>query len=371
MIIRKATSADIPDILNIYDHARALMRREGNDCQWINGYPSKELVVNDIAQGVSYMVMDNDVPAGIFTLIVGRDPTYEYIEGGTWLHDDRPYATIHRMGRAAGKHGIFRTALDWCCRNVTSLRIDTHEKNRTMRTLVEHYGFSQRGTIYISDGSPRIAYQLFNTRTICESLKDYIETEILPRYDHFDSAHQRNHANTVIANSMQLATHYDVDINLVYTIAAYHDTGLIDGRERHHILSGEIIRNDPRLRQWFSEEQIKTMSDAAEDHRASAGHEPRTIYGMIVAEADRDIEPSRIIRRTVEFGLSNYPDLDKQQQWLRTISHLDEKYGTNGYLKLFLPESQNATNLQKLREIISDRSQLRIIFEQLYKELKK
>lgn len=366
MIIRKATTDDLPYILNIYDHARELMRREGNDCQWVNGYPSRNLVSDDIERGISYVLTDNDELCGVFAFIEGRDPTYSLIDDGDWLDDDRPYATIHRMGRAKGKHGIFSTAIDWCRHNASSLRVDTHEKNRTMRALIERLGFSKRGIIYVADGTPRIAYQLLNTNTICEPLRFYIEKEILPLYDSFDSAHQRSHADTVIHNSLELARHYDVDINMVYAIAAYHDTGLIAGRERHHIASGEIMMNDRQLRRWFSESQIAIMANACEDHRASSGHEPRTIYGKIVAEADRDIEPLRIVRRTVEFGLGNMPDLGKEEQWQRTISHLEEKYGEDGYMKLWLPESHNANNLRQLRTLIADKTKLRELFEQLY-----
>ena len=98
-------------------------------------------------------------------------------------------------------------------------------------------------------------------------LKHYIEAEILPRYDHFDKAHQREHAEMVIRQSMELAERLGVDMDMAYTIAAYHDTGLCEGREEHHIVSARIIRADQRLHEWFTKEQIEVMADAAEDHR--------------------------------------------------------------------------------------------------------
>ena len=98
---------------------------------------------------------------------------------------------------------------------------------------------------------------------IDKNLTTYIEREILPRYDHFDAAHQRNHAEEVIARSLALAEHYEVNINMVYAIAAYHDTGLSEGRETHHLVSGRIIREDRRLRDWFDKAQIETMAQAA------------------------------------------------------------------------------------------------------------
>lgn len=204
---------------------------------------------------------------------------------------------------------------------------------------------------------------------ITPSLISYIEQEILPRYDGFDAAHQRNHADEVIERSLALAEHYDVDFNMVYAIAAYHDTGLCEGRDTHHLASGRIIREDMKLREWFDENQIETMAQAAEDHRASSGHEPRSIYGKIVAEADRLILPEKVIRRTIQFGLSHYPELDKEGQYQRFKAHLMEKYSDTGYLKLWLPESDNAPRLEELRSIIRDEHKMRDAFEQVYPNL--
>ena len=198
------------------------------------------------------------------------------------------------------------------------------------------------------------------------TLSAYIAQHILPRYDHFDAAHQRNHAEEVIERSLALAKHYEVNKDLVYAIAAYHDTGLCEGRDAHHLASGRIIREDQRLREWFDEEQIETMAEAAEDHRASSGHEPRSIYGKIVAEADRLILPEKVIRRTLQYGLDHYPELDKEGQYQRFRAHLLEKYSDTGYLKLWLPESDNAPRLEELRKIIRDESKTREAFEEVY-----
>ena len=197
-------------------------------------------------------------------------------------------------------------------------------------------------------------------------LKKYVEQDILPRHDHFDAAHRRDHAEEVIERSLALAKHYDVDENMVYAIAAYHDTGLCEGRDVHHLVSGRIIREDKKLREWFDEEQIETMAQAAEDHRASSGHEPRSIYGKIVAEADRLISPEKVIRRTIQFGLDHHPELDKEGQYRRFREHLLEKYSDTGYLRLWIPESDNAVRLEELRKIIRDENAMRDAFEQLF-----
>lgn len=199
-----------------------------------------------------------------------------------------------------------------------------------------------------------------------ESLKTYIETNILPLYDGFDAAHRRNHADMVIEQSTRIASDLDVDMNMVYAIAAYHDAGLSHGRETHHLASGQIVRDDALLRKWFDKTQIETMAQACEDHRASSGHEPRSIYGKIVAEADRFIDADTIIMRTVQYGLAHYPDLDKEGHWRRTLDHLHEKYAEGGYLKLWFENSPNAARLKALREIIKNEPLLRRKFDNLF-----
>lgn len=200
------------------------------------------------------------------------------------------------------------------------------------------------------------------------SLKRYIEQEILPRYDHFDSAHRRDHAEQVMRESLRLAALHGACEELAYTIAAYHDTGLVAGRELHHIHSGEIIRADQRLREWFTEEEIALMAEAAEDHRASSDHAPRTIYGQIVAEADRTIEPLMILRRTVQYGLTHYPTLTREEHYNRFLGHLLEKYAEGGYLRLWIADPKKEQRLDELRALIRDRKQLRAIFELLFKQ---
>ncbi len=200
------------------------------------------------------------------------------------------------------------------------------------------------------------------------SLKQYIEQEILPRYDHFDSAHRRDHAEQVMRESVRLAALHGAREELAYTIAAYHDTGLVAGRELHHIHSGEIIRADQRLREWFTEEEIALIAEAAEDHRASSDHAPRTIYGQIVAEADRTIEPLMILRRTVQYGLTHYPSLTREEHYNRFLGHLLEKYAEGGYLRLWIADPEKEQRLGELRALIRDREQLRTTFEQLFQQ---
>ena len=201
-----------------------------------------------------------------------------------------------------------------------------------------------------------------------KSLVDYIEGAVIPRYEGFDAGHGREHVLAVIAEAVRLAGFYPVDVDMVYAAAAYHDTGLSVDRKTHHLESGRIIREDRELGRWFTREQIEVIAQAAEDHRASSDHEPRTIYGKIIAEADRQIIPESIILRTVQYGFKHYPELDKEGHWQRTCEHMADKYDEGGYLKLWIPESRNAEGLARLREIIHEKSRLRAMFEAAYSE---
>ena len=197
-------------------------------------------------------------------------------------------------------------------------------------------------------------------------LMEFIEKNILPRYTAFDKAHNLTHVNRVISRSLELASRIGADTDMAYVIAAYHDLGLEGPRAVHHLTSGKILAADSRLQKWFSKEQIKIMKEAVEDHRASTSHMPRSIYGKIVAEADRDLEPDIVFRRMIEYGIDHYPEKSKEEQWQRFLSHIDNKYSSHGYIRLWLPNSPNEQNLKKLRDLRSTPKLLRAEFERIY-----
>ncbi len=198
---------------------------------------------------------------------------------------------------------------------------------------------------------------------------EFVETQILPRYNAFGESHGLRHVNRVIKNSLQLARVTGADINMVYVIAAYHDLGMSGPRAIHHLTSGKILLADARLKRWFNADQIKVMKEAVEDHRASSSRQPRSIYGKIVAEADRDIDAHEIFLRAILYGLENQPENDKEKQWLRFAAHMEEKYSVNGYIKLWIPNSPNEKKLNELRSIIEDKVALRKAFEEIYAEI--
>ena len=183
---------------------------------------------------------------------------------------------------------------------------------------------------------------------IRESLKQYIEREVIPRYAAFDKAHREDHARMVIDRALTMGKAYDINEELLYTAAACHDLGLAIDRKTHHLESGKAIRQDARLAEWFTREQIETIAH--------------------VAEADRMIDPVTIIRRTVQYGMAHYPELDQEGHWRRTLEHLHEKYAEGGYLHLLIPGSPNEKPLAELRAIIRDTPRLKAIFETLYQE---
>ena len=201
------------------------------------------------------------------------------------------------------------------------------------------------------------------------TLMEFVEKQILHRYTAFGESHGLYHVTRVIKNSLELARMLGADINMTYTIAAYHDLGMEGPRAIHHITSGKILTADARLKKWFSPEQIKIMREAVEDHRASASHAPRSIYGKIVAEADRDIDIDTVFTRAIQYGIEHDPDKDKEWQFKRFDSHMEEKYSNNGYIKLWIPHSPNEKKLKELRDIIVNKELLRQYFDKIYDKI--
>ena len=185
-------------------------------------------------------------------------------------------------------------------------------------------------------------------------LKDYIENEVLPCYEGVDPAHGIDHIRIVTSNALEIAKHYEVDIEMVYAIASYHDIGIRYGREDHELTSGKWLYEDQRLRGFFDKGQILVMKEAVEDHRASSKHEPRTIYGAIIAEADRDLTPMRIIERCVDHTIAHNKGANEEECIAISLAHLQDKYGHNGYLKLYLHDPRNEEGLATLRRYMDE-----------------
>lgn len=201
-------------------------------------------------------------------------------------------------------------------------------------------------------------------------LMEFIETEILPRYNSFGPSHGLRHVTRVIRNSLELAKITGADIDMIYTTAAYHDLGMSGPRAIHHLTSGKIVASDARLKRWFSNEQIKIIKEAVEDHRASASRQPRSIYGKIIAEADRDLDPEEVFTRAVQYGLENAPEKNTEWQWEHFKEHMKEKYSRTGYIKLWIENSPNEKKLRNIQNTIEDEKKLRETFDRIFCSLK-
>ncbi len=191
---------------------------------------------------------------------------------------------------------------------------------------------------------------------INNELKKYIEENIFPEYSKNEPAHNINHIKYVIDRSLKFAdTVPDINYNMVYTIAAYHDIGHHIDSKKHEIISGDIMSKDENLKKFFSDEELKIIKEAIEDHRASSDHEPRSIYGKIVSTADRNNTVEACLRRSYTYGKKLEPDSTDEELFERAHKHLNMKFGENGYAKFFFKDEEYETFLKEIRELLSNK----------------
>lgn len=191
-----------------------------------------------------------------------------------------------------------------------------------------------------------------------KELVNYIENEIFPLYSKNEEGHGIKHINKVIERSLKFAKNYDVNIDMIYTIAAYHDLGHHIDRKKHEIISAQIFMEDKNMKKWFSDEQRKITKEAIEDHRASSKRNPRSICGKIINTADRTIiSINDTILRTYSYGKRNYKGITKEEQIQRVYEHLKDKYGEKGYVKIYLEDKEFDESLKKLREALKNKKE--------------
>ena len=188
---------------------------------------------------------------------------------------------------------------------------------------------------FISDKS----YKIIKNK-IDETLVKYLLENIMPIYNTLDKGHGINHIGTVIDSSMKLSECFDINPNMVFTVAIYHDLGMSIDRKTHEKHSKRMLTENKDLRNWFNEEELIKMGEACEDHRASNENKPRSIYGYIISDADRTTDIEEMIIRCYNFSVKNYKDKNKEDLYNRIYTHLKEKYGEGGYAKFYLKESQ-------------------------------
>ncbi len=191
---------------------------------------------------------------------------------------------------------------------------------------------------------------------IDEEIIQYITNKIFPLYSRNEEGHGIEHIKTVIKRSLELAKNYDADLDIVYTIASYHDIGHYIDRKTHEIISAEMFMKDENMKKWFTDEERKIIKEAIEDHRASSNREPRSIYGKIISTADRAIiNIDNVIRRTYSYGLKNFPEFTEEEQIEEIYRHLTEKYGECGYAKIYLEDKEFERSIQNLRKALSNK----------------
>ena len=160
MTITKAKYDDLEMIIPIYDYARSFMADNENPNQWIDGYPSREIIAEDINNDSFYVCKNEEESiVGAFTFIIGNDPTYENIYSGKWLND-KTYGVIHRLVSNGTTHGITKNCIEWCLKQIHNIRIDTHADNKIMQSLILKIGFEYCGIIHTHNGTERLAYQI-------------------------------------------------------------------------------------------------------------------------------------------------------------------------------------------------------------------
>ena len=155
--IRLAEEKDLDEIMKIFAGARKYMEENGNPGQWVNGYPSVELIRHDLNGKCLYVCQSEEGIEGVFVFIIGVDPDYKSITGGCWKNDE-PYGFMHRVASAGRRKGIASFCIDWCFKQCGNLRGDTHKDNKTMQHVFIKNGFEYCGTVYIRGNAPRMAY---------------------------------------------------------------------------------------------------------------------------------------------------------------------------------------------------------------------
>lgn len=191
---------------------------------------------------------------------------------------------------------------------------------------------------------------------INDDLKEYIEEKIFPEYYKNEPAHNIDHIKYVINRSFKFAdTVQNINYDMVYTIAAYHDIGHHINPKTHELVSAEIMYNDNKLKEFFAVEERQIIKEAIEDHRASSNHEPRSIYGKIVSTADRNNTVEACLRRSYFYNKKLHPEYDDEQIFKDCHFHLNDKFGENGYAKFFFKDEEYEKFLTDIRTLLSDK----------------
>lgn len=193
---------------------------------------------------------------------------------------------------------------------------------------------------------------------IDESLKSYIETTILPEYEHNIGGHDINHINFVIDRSFELMEEFSLNLNpnMVYTIASYHDIGYQKDPDNHEKVSADMFQKDKKIQEFFTPEEVKIIYEAIIDHRASLEYEARSIYGKLVSSADREISAERMLTRSFLYQQDKHAAESPSVEEIIAYSYkkLSSKYGKGGYAKMYYPDTKYQEFISTMETLTSD-----------------
>lgn len=197
-------------------------------------------------------------------------------------------------------------------------------------------------------------------KEINKELKKYIEEEIFPIYDKNDSGHNLEHINYVIKRSLRFARQFDnIDLNIVYTVAAFHDIAHHINKDKHEVESAKWFYKDENMKRFFNDEERKIIKEAIEDHRASSKKEPRTNYGKIVSSADRNIDVCSMLKRMHSYSCKHYDNLTLEEAVDRAYSHMNKKYGKEGYAKNYCLDEEYIKFKEDVQNLVKNKSKFR------------
>ena len=206
---------------------------------------------------------------------------------------------------------------------------------------------------------------------INKELKQYIENNIFPKYEKFYS-HGMIHINNVINNMLMLADYYNLDKNMAYVIASYHDSGLNVDREKHEYESGKILNNDKELKKYFNEKQIQIMKEAVEDHRGSRKIKPRNIYGECVSDSDRDFDIELLAKRQLATSIKNYKELNSfEEHFERCYEYICKRINKNGNFNLWTNNPILIKKRDKFQKEYLDKEYARKVYKKEWDKINK
>lgn len=210
------------------------------------------------------------------------------------------------------------------------------------------------------------------TNKVNNDLKEYIENNIMPTYNLNDKGHNQSHVKFVFKRAIEISKNYDIDYNILYTCVMYHDIACHINREKHEILSAEIAYNDKFLNEFFSKEELITIKEAIEDHRASSNNIPRNIYGKILSSADRKVSIKNYFVSSLFFGQTDINKINIEEAINQSYNHAIKKFGKNGYAtnKFYVEDDRYKKFLNDLQSLIENKEEFYRLAKIVFKEVK-